>query len=259
MDNVFVFHGIDYKVGTTMIAQSTAEMIAKENKDIKVMLLFLNGRKSDEFIGEKVESIEAIKANIDNKMMGYSDVLRICLQRDNLYLLAGIEKFQNERYFFPETAIRILKEIRESFDIIIVDSGNNIDNGLSMGALQYTAHRFLVLTQQETMLRRYEQFRELYKSLQLDFPLIVINKHLQIDPYDLGYIAKRLEINKKSLFTVNQSNFARQAEIDGKTILHYSENGFEKDVRAIANWIRSSSGHSQVLKPQGRKKWISFI
>src|SRR5665647_1130568 len=56
MDKLFSFHGIDHKVGVTMIAQSVAELIANERKDLKILLITLNGRKNAGYVKKDIIS-----------------------------------------------------------------------------------------------------------------------------------------------------------------------------------------------------------
>ncbi len=119
MNNIVVFHGVDHKVGTTMIAQSVAEMIAREKQIYKVLLLFLNGRKSTDYIREEFNSIGQIKMQIDNRIISGKEIAKICRCHNKLYMLAGVGKPEEERCYYPDTAEFILNSLKNEFDLIM--------------------------------------------------------------------------------------------------------------------------------------------
>lgn len=258
MNNVIAFHGVDHKVGTTMLAQSVAEMIAKERRQLKIMLISLNGRRSTEYVGEDTESIENFKMQIDNKMIDIDQLLRLCLWKTNLYLLSGIGSSMENRYYHPETAHYLLRQLQEKLDLIIVDSGNEIDHGLAIGSLNVSDFKILVLTQQETMINRFETLRPLYNSLELGFKRIVINKFSPQDPYSITYILKRTGIESDTVRTVGYTDHYRQAEMNYQSLIAYEDDRYHEDVRKLSNDILHHMGIPQLQKKRA-KLWKSFI
>ena len=259
MSNVFVIHGVDHKVGTTMITQSIAEIISRALPDKKVLLLFLNGRRSTEFIGEKTGSMENLKLRIDNMMIDGSEINSFCLIKGNLFILAGISKMEEERLYFPENAIYLLKEISKQFDLIIVDSGNDLDNGLAIGALKYTENRILILTQQETALRRYEELATTYVTLGFAFQRFIINKYYLDDPYDNKYIMSRIGVEKEAISFISQHNNYRQAEVSYKSLLEFKDENYSKDIINVSNHMLEKIGLDKIQNTRRNRKWINFI
>lgn len=241
---VFVFHGLDYKVGTTMTAQATAELIANCRKDLRVLFLCLNGRESTEYCGESVESIEAIKMKVDNKLLTHEDVMKICGKEENLYVLGGVNGLLNHRHYSAEFPSAIIEIASQIFDLIIVDSGNEIDSGLAVGALKSTSNRILIIAQNETILRRHEAVKELYDVLEIDFGQYVVNKYLPGDPHDEKYIRKRLKIpeEKPVVFVSDQNMYARIAEMERTTLLQYKSQEYINGISEIALNILRVSG-----------------
>lgn len=255
--NLFVFHGVDHKVGTTMLTQSIAKLIADENREIRILQISLNGREGAEYVRETPPCIDTLKISIDNKMINGSDFLRLCKQKENYYMLAGITNELEERFYYPETAEYLLQEVAPEFDLILADSGNEIDNGLAIGALCLSENNFLVLTQQETTMKRYERMRRIYAGLNINFPHLIVNKYNQEDPYHLNYIAQRLEIESQAFYTVQSAGYARQAEMDYKTLIEYKNDKYARDILHIANDILGKSGLYEIKKR--KSKWKSFI
>lgn len=258
INNLFVLHGVDHKVGTTMVTQSISKIIADEKSEIKVLQISLNGREGAEYVRETPPCIDSMKINIDNKMLSCSDFLRLCRQKENYFMLAGITNEMEERYYYPETTEYLLKEISPEFDLIIADSGNEIDNGLAIGALSNSENNFLVFTQQETILKRYERIKRIYRRMNIDFKHYIINKYCEEDPYNLNYIADRLEIDMESFFKIEAGNYARQAEMDYKTLIEYKNDKYSKDILKIANEILINRGIAPIEEKR-KRKWKSFI
>jgi cellulose biosynthesis protein BcsQ len=259
MGKIFVIHGVDHKVGTTMLAQSIAQAVSNSFPSKRILLLFLNGRKSTEYIKEETGSIENIKIRLDNMMIDGSEVESFSLRRGNLFILAGIGKMEDERYYLPENAEYLLTEIRNNFDLIIVDSGNNLDNGLAIGSLRHSENRILVITQQESALKRYEELIPTYSMLGFEFKRFLINKFFTDDPYDQEYITKRLKIDKSKAQFIKQNNNYRLAEASNKSLLEFKDDIYSKDILDISNWMLQVAGLDKINKLKRNKKWISFI
>lgn len=258
INNLYVFHGVDHKVGTTMISQSIAEIIANENKNLRVLFLSLNGRESTEYVKEVPISIDSIKMHIDNKMINGKDFLRSCKKTENFFMLAGISNEIEERFYYPDMSKYLLETVSPEFDIMIVDSGNEIDNGLAIGAIMNSKDTLLVLTQQESILRRYERIENIYTEMGIHIMTFIINKFYDQDPFSLDYIADRLKIDKSNLIKVESTGYSRKAEIDYKTLIEYKNDKYNHDITNIANQILIKSGFNEIQK-QRKSLWKSFI
>lgn len=258
MNRMFVFHGVDAKVGTTMISQSVSEMIADNNREIKVMMVSLSGRSGTEYVTRVGESIEAIKIYLDNRVLSKKELLKTCKRTENLYQLGGVDSIGESRHYFPEASSYFLETMKEEFDVIIVDSGNDLDNGLAVGALELINDRFLVLTQQESMIRRYEKIVPLYSRLNISFDRKILNKYSDSDPYSVGYIAERLGFNLREMIKVGAVSCGRQAEMDYRTLISYNNEIYNRDITDLSNIILTEC----CLEPiqfRRKKKWKAFI
>jgi len=256
--NLFSFHGADHKVGTTMIAQSVAEIISANHPNLKILLIAMNGRESSEYIREAPVSIESMKFHIDNKMINGEDFLKTCTHKGNFYIMAGISNEAEERYYHPEMAKYLLEEVAPEFDMVIADCGNALDNGLAVGTISVSEEVFLVATQQESVIRRYEKNRTVLDDLGIGISVFIINKYFEQDPYGLPYIASRLEVEKEKLLKVETSGYSRQAEIDCKTLLEYKNEAYRFNIIAVANDILNKNGLTEIQR-QRKSRWKSFI
>ncbi len=256
--NIFVFHGSDHKVGTTMTAQSLAELIAENNTEIRVLLAFMNGRVSREYFTEDAISIDSMKHHIDNKTMNGKEFIKDCKHKGNLYIICGIVDEIESRYYHPEMAEYFLEEVSSEFDIIIVDSGSEIDNGLAVGAMKCASEIYLLSTQQESSLRRIEKKREILHSLNLNYNALVINKHDDNNLYGVSYICERINHKKDKVLTLSYNNSGLIAETEERTLLNYKNDSYERDIAIIANDILNKIGHKEISIKR-KSKWKSFI
>ncbi|MGI6732831.1 MAG: hypothetical protein ACOX4J_01465 [Anaerovoracaceae bacterium] len=258
MSNMYAFHGADAKTGTTMITQSVAEFIADNVKDIKIMMISLHGRPGTEYVDRVGESIEGIKLHLSNRLLDPGRVIEGCRRSDNFYMLGGVESIGQVRSYHPDMAEYLLESMESEFDLILADTGNEIDNGLAVGALERIEERYCVITQQESILSRYERIRPVYERLGIDFSSYIVNKYDMQDPCDLRYIGERLSISRERLLKVEASGYERQAELDHRTLLSYKNEAYCKDIRLIANRILE---HAQMdpVHVERKKKWPPFI
>lgn len=259
MNNLFAFHGIDHKAGVTMTAQSVAELIASQNPNVSVLFISLNGRKNSEYVKEEVKTIDEFKLQLDSKMLISKDFLRDCRHNKNFYFLAGLSNEQDERYYFPDSAKYLLESISNSFELIIADTGSELDNGLALGGMTIAARKYLVLSQLESNLSRYEKMAPWFERAQVKFDGFIINKFCEEDAYSLKYIIERLYFNKEETFKIHTVSYERQAEIEHKTLMKFKTDNYIEDVTAIANNILEVVGLPQIKLQRKNKLWKNFI
>lgn len=257
MNDMFAFHGVDHKVGTTMLTQSVAEMISEHNKELKVMLLHLNGRPGLEYAGSIGETVEGIKLYLDNHLLQKGGWIPSCKKSGNLYQLGGVKSVGLSRHFSPASAAYLLDVIADEFDLILVDAGNDLDNGLAVGALERIPNRYCILTQQESMLKQYEENKTLYDQLGLPFSHIIVNKFYKQDPYTLDYIGKRLSLSLDQLQKVELTNKDRLAEMEYRTLISYGDSNYNADILLIANHLLKQSNLSPIQSKR-MSKWKLF-
>lgn len=259
MNNLFSFHGIDHKVGVTMTAQSVAELIASQNSNINVLFISLNGRKNCEFVKEEVKTIDEFKLQLDSQMLISKDFVRDCRHKKNLHILAGLSNELEERYYFPDAAKYLLESVSGSFEIIIADTGSDLNNGLALGGLSIAAKKYLILTQLESNLFRYEEMLPWFEKAQVKFDGFIINKFCEEDPHTFKYIVERLCINKEKSFKIQAAGYDRQAELEHKTLMEFKTDSYLEDIATIANNVLKASGLPQIQLQRKNKLWRNFI
>lgn len=259
MDNLFAFHGIDHKVGVTMVAQSVAELIASQNSNINVLFISLNGRKNCEYVREEVKTIDEFKLQLDSQMIISKDFLRDCSHKGNLYILAGLVNEQDERYYFPDSAKYLLESVSDCFKVIITDTGSELDNGLAFGGLSIAAKKYLVLTQLESNLSRYDQKISWVEKAKVKFDALIVNKFSEEDPHTMKYITERLYLDKNKLFKIQAAGYDRQAELQHKTLIEFKTDSYLEDISIIANSILQEVELPTIKVQRKNKLWKNFI
>ena len=238
MSILLVFHGADYKVGTTMTAQSVSEAIAKKNPDCKVLRIAMSNRRSCDFIKEPTPSLEGFRKSLESGAVVGELLFRRYHIKDNLYGISGLERELNHRQYFPEDAFKVIKSAEKQFDYIVVDGGCDIDNGLVLGSLSMGGINFLVLTQNESVLHRWENQRALYKGFSIEFDLFIVNKYENAHPYSLSYIIERLNLQEKSFRRIGLSSYGCRAEWEKKGLLQYGRGPYQTQISDIVKCLK---------------------
>ncbi|MEA4987775.1 MAG: hypothetical protein VB095_06920 [Anaerovorax sp.] len=261
MKNLIAFHGSDHKVGTTMISQSVAELISKNRKDIKILWVVFATGDGKEYANYVSQSLEGLRLQMYSQILNDTEVMHACKQSENLYMLGGIKNFLDKRNYFPEMTKYFLNCIKDKFDLVIADCGNDLDCGLTTGALESSGLLYLIVSQRESSLRQYELKLDFYRRLDMNVTGIIVNHFQEDDPLTLDYIGKRFALSYELFFRVQDSKFNRQAEMNERSILSYGDNSYYKDIAKIADSIlkKCELGCLNKEEEKRKKRWISFI
>ena len=254
--NIITFFGADSKVGTSMIAQSVAEKLS-ENQEIKVLLAILDGSPGMDYI-QKYEaslSIDTVRAKVVNHILSDNELIDACTESDNLYILQGTQSLLYRKYYHPEHIEALLLQLANIFDIVVVDGGSNVELGMTIGALNSSRHKFLIVTQQSTCLRHYKQIKsQILSELEIKDFCMIINKYISNGQlYDKNQLSDEYEA--PHICSVPYSEFNLQAEIEKRTIHRYQESDYIKAIDEITTIIEDSLG----IKAKSKKEPPSFF
>ncbi|MEK3911131.1 hypothetical protein [Paenibacillus sp. FSL H7-0331] len=255
---VVAFFGAAGDVGTSMVSQSVAEILA-QNTEYKIGLYILNDSMGPYYVKLREDediSIDEIKAELWSNVLSPEKLLQTCVQRNNLYILQAPRYLPDMRHFHPEHVEQLLELGSNVFDIIIIDAGASYNLGLTIGVLRSATHKYLVTTQQEKPRLKFEQVQsQIFKSLQLkttDF-MIIINKFLKdTSMYDGKQMA---DLYKMTLAATppHLEFMGWQAEVDRKTLLHFNSIDFieqiELTARLIAKQLKVEYRDQELKKP----------
>ena len=241
MKKIFTFHGADHKCGCSMISQCVAERVAKECSDLSILLVHAEESANTGYSPRVGESMERIRPYLAERLLDVRDVVRKSEYKDNLYMIAGTSCPGSSESFHPDMAEFFLSAMTENFDIVICDSGANIEHGLSLGTLFASDSIYMVFEQSESAFKRYEWLQPLYSKLGLNIQGFIINKFTKQSAYTKEYVRKRLGVQREMVFTVHDSQYGSLAEIDEKSLLSYKDQVFRRDIDLIVADILSSA------------------
>jgi len=258
MDKLYAFHGADRKSGVTMIAQSIAEYIAEAAPASRILLLILNGRQNVQYLREDTAPIDNYKSRLESGVgISVSDIDK-AEGFDNLFVISGVKKEEEKRFYMPSAVKLLLTNIADDFDIIISDTGSELDNGLAVGGLGEAKKTYMILSQNEATIRRYENQGVIYSKIGMKFDAVIINKYTEKDPYSSDYIKRRLDISDKEVYTVQLAETGRTAEMEYKTIKSLENGRYKRDIEMIAADIIKDSD-IEIKNEKRKMRWKDFI
>ena len=148
---------------------------------------------------------------------------------------------------------KVFQPRADCFDVVVCDSGSEIEHAMALGALFSSDRIYHVLTQSELYFRRAEMLLPLYAKLGLSEGRFVLCKCDKNSPFSPSYSAKRLQIDPGELFSVRVSRKGSDAEIEGKSLYSYREGPYRRDIDAIAEDIVRTF---ELVKGGKERKWL---
>jgi len=258
MSQVVVFHGTEHRAGCTMTALSVAELAAKERKELVVLFAALNGRRSTEYVSENSVSVDEFKIQLKSGMGIDKGMLSPSKKAENLYVIAGIGKEEEARHYFPDMAESMLQSLSGKFDLIVIDSGSDLDNGLAVGALRTKGLKYLIIEQTEGAVGRCEKMAETYEKLGVSFDKYILSKCVEGDPYTVNYVSSRLAADKSSFLEVGYSDKGRLSEMEQRTLLEIGGDRYRGDILKITNSVMEAM-NLESISLKRKRTWNSFI
>lgn len=238
MGKLISFFGADYKVGTTQISQCCAELIAKQNPELEVLFVSADGTGGDDYYTGVGETIEGIRPFLAEALIDIDELKSKIQYQKNLYILGGKTSPKTGDYFTPEMIELLLGLSKSKFDLIIIDAGSRIEEGISLGSLFSSDRIYLILNQNESSLKRFLWHANLYNQLGIEFFKYIINKYDKNSAYEIDYIKDRLLIDNNCICTVRIHKNSEEAEIAYSSLINVKPNKlFIKDIEKISEEI----------------------
>lgn len=260
-NRLFVFHGCDRKVGTTMISHCTAKLLSRKLTDKKILFVSLNGNDDIHYSKNNDSSIENIKMKADNNLLTAQDLETSCGRDEMLYVLGGVSGTFEHRNYSIDFSEKLIEKAFEVFDLVIADCGNVLDSGLCVGTLKSGGIPVMVMCQNQSNLIRYEKSRKIYEAIGVEFCFYIINRYSDNDPHDISYIRSRLDLsNNKEIFEVkDESAYSKLAEMDEQLIMEYRCPGFSEDMKDIVLEVMKIAEISENKKEMSKRKFLGFM
>ncbi len=231
MKKIIGFFGGDGQVGTTMAAQSLAELLQQRGQ--RVLYIMGSGKFGDEFLNlEGRHSIDDLKAAVRSGRVSGEELFQNLEEIKGLWVLPAVRNPLTARYFPENTYEVLLAGVFDEFDYVVIDSGCDAELGLFISAVNTADYRFFVTTQQSKSLRRLVLLmKNVMQPLQKEGSLIIC-KYMK----DPGLLLKRDVLTlceMEEAFTVPYVEYGWQAEMESKSLLRYGK--FYKAMAVLAD------------------------
>jgi CO dehydrogenase nickel-insertion accessory protein CooC1 len=152
----------------------------------------------------------------------------------------------------------LAESLFDKFDLVIIDAGSEIDNGLAFGALGLKCQKYIVMEQTESSLKRYEKNRELYERFGIYFNKYILNKYFDNDPLTINYVSSRLGLEKSLFMNVKYQENGRIAEMEYRSLLETGQEKYKNDVLEKANDIMREMNLEKICLKR-KRSWNNFI
>ena len=253
MGRIVTFHGTDHKAGVSQTALGTAESLAENYPYLKILLVHTEGRSGREYAPNLRESLETVRPYLLDRVLDGEEIGDKAQYKGNLYVIGGDENPGSAEIYLPDMAEYMLDAFADCFDVVVCDSGSEIEHAMALGTLFSSDRIYHVLTQSELYFRRAEMLLPLYAKLGLSEGRFVLCKCDKNSPFSPSYSAKRLQIDPGELFSVRVSRKGSDAEIEGKSLYSYREGPYRRDIDAIAEDIVRTF---ELVKGGKERKWL---
>lgn len=245
MKKVFAFLGGDHKCGTSMISQSVAESVASRLKDLKVLLIHAEKDENNIFSPNVGESLENIRPYLTERLIDMGEIASKSRYKDNLYIIGGNSKPGSSGSFSPSMSEYLLSAASAIFDIVICDSGADVENGMSIGSLFSANNIYLVSTSSEATLKKEEFAMSFYRKLNLPISKIIINKYSKRKVNSVELICERLGFVKDDMFVISQSENGDRAEQEERSIYSMKDYKFKREIDKVADDLVRRIGYGE--------------
>ena len=255
-NKLFTFFGADSKVGTTMIAQSTAELLAKVSN--RVIYLPLDGTVGDDYCQfDNKFGLNDIKTKLQTKILSRNELEDICVESKAGYdVLPGIKSILSRRQFHPEDVAYLLKLIKKLYEVVIIDTGSDIELGTAIAGLNATPNRILVTSQQSVAYKRFRNLKnQILDLVGIESYLIVINKYVDNPSLE---DSRKMESNFGGTLvtTVPFIEYGWQCEQEQRSLLSTKDDQFTESIESIVEVITS---HLDIPFSKSVKRKKSFF
>ena len=255
MRKIYSFFGVDHKCGTSMLCQSVAELIAAERPSLRVLLIHAEGDAGTGYTGFEAGVMERMHPALAQGLYDVEEMLERSVWKENLSFIAGADPLEDSGAYRPQEAEAFFRLLKSSFDLILSDSGSRIDHGLALGSLFAADGVFLIASQNESALRKFERLLPLYIKLELPTLACLINRFSLDSPYSLGYIRERLCAFGEPFYPISLSPAGPRAETRGESLLQQKDRIFADEIRMTANLLLVHAGLDP-LKERMPSPWM---
>lgn len=258
MDKVITFYGSDHGVGTTMIAQSCAEILSDEG--YKVLLISASRNSGNEFLNIEALNdngaggIDDLKNNLSNSVLTREDIDSVIVNvKNNMDFLQGSKNPLFLRHYRPEHIESLISLLQDDYDLVIIDAGCDPNNPLLIGAILQAKKTFLVTTQSPKAAQRYKKLVNfVYGNFPELAPGLIVNRFIS-SPALFSATEISEVYGREIIETISYEADGREVEAAKSTLVSHSR-AFKDSITKIANVI--SEGVSPAKGSGSSRSWF---
>lgn len=232
--NMITFYGADSQVGTTMVALSTAEMLARQ----RYMVLFLcaDGGLGNPFVQRGLStSMDDLRSGFRDKTVTAEEIRQNVVIHRGVDILSGVQNWHSSRYYEREDLLQVACLVGRDYDYVIADGGSGLD-GLSLAAICACDLACVVLTQQEKSLERMRSRLPLVQENMPKRRCYVVNKFQPSRAfYSMNELKRLVGCEREDLLRIDYVPYGWQAEKDHQTLLNIR--GFRRGIKSLTTYL----------------------
>lgn len=175
MEKTVAFYGGDSQTGTTMLAVSTAVLMARQGK--RVLMIAASDHSGDLWIPTSEGNfLDDLLTDLQEHSLTWEKIRQYILTEAGVDFLPGIR--ENHRDDFHEKDLSQICWLAEMhYDRILVDCGCGPATGLTAAAVRSGERAVVVITQQEKCLLRLQKKMQMLDRLLPPQRLYAVNKY----------------------------------------------------------------------------------
>jgi len=257
-------------VGTTTLATNLALTIAKEVKELNVLLVDFDFKYNDVDIMLDVantSNIIEVFDNYDEKKQKFLDekiLQKTIIKHDSgLDLLLAPEKIEQSEHFtaeFIEKTIELI-QTKTDYDIIIADTTTSISDETTFITLEKAKNVLLVGTQEVTVVKDIKRVLKILRQLKIDMSKfhLILNKHGYDGVFDVSEVNEFLNMPVVGMVTNDYNRVLKSINIGQPIVLDKEPSEVMKNIMNIARLSSVCPEMKKVDIPEMKKGFFSSL
>ena len=235
MKNTILFMGSDTQTGTTMLALSAAEELARTGK--RVLYIGSGFCAGDEYLPRNLPAAsDNLLAGLLTGNLTEADLQTAAVNCRGVDILTGIRLNQQGYCFLPGELLAICTMAEKLWDWVVIDGGIVLGNSSAAAVMEHAGQIWIVATQQEKSISRYQRWNSAGNLNFRKAVRYVLNKYNDSGAfYTIKEMAEILNCTEKEIVPVPYVPYGWQAEEEHTTLLNFRR--FRKAVRSLINCI----------------------
>jgi pilus assembly protein CpaE len=257
-------------VGTSTIAANLALTIAKEIKELNVLLVDFDFKYNDldvmldisntSNIGEVFDNFDENKEKfLDEKIIQKT----IIKHQSGLDLLLAPERIEQPEHFtakFIEKTIELI-QTKTDYDIVIFDTSTSISDETTFTVLEKVKNVLLVGTQEVTVIKDIKRVLKIIKQLKIDITKfhLVLNKHSYDGVFDVSEVNEFLNKPVVGMVINDYNRVVKSINTGNPIVLQQKPSEIMKNIMNIARLSYVCPEMKSVAIPEIKQGFFSGL